>query len=147
MLENLKYRSTCPVSSLLDIIGDKWSLIIIRDLFLDKNTYSDFLKSDEGIATNILVDRLKKLKTSGLILFHKKIGNKKTKYYYLTDKGIDLYPILCEMTLWSDKYLKFKKMHPLGIDLLNSINFKGIHKEISDTVSDYQKRRQLLLSV
>ncbi len=59
MLEDIKFRSTCPVSSLIDIVGDKWSLIIIRDLFLDRNTYTEFLKSPEGIATNILVDRLK----------------------------------------------------------------------------------------
>ena len=60
MLENVNYRSTCHISSLLDIIGDKWSLLIIRDIFLDRNTYSEFLKSDERIATNILVDRIKK---------------------------------------------------------------------------------------
>ena len=73
MLENVNYRSTCPISSLLDIIGDKWSLLIIRDIFLDRNTYSEFLKSDERIATNILVDRIKKLKSLDLIFSTKNL--------------------------------------------------------------------------
>jgi DNA-binding HxlR family transcriptional regulator len=145
MLENVNYRSTCHISSLLDIIGDKWSLLIIRDIFLDRNTYSEFLKSDERIATNILVDRIKKLKSLDLIFFHKKPDNNKTKYYYLTNKGIDLYPVICEMTLWSHKYLNLKEIPPLGTDLINYIESKSLVHEISETVSDYQRRREMLL--
>jgi DNA-binding HxlR family transcriptional regulator len=145
MLDNINFRSTCPVSSVMDIIGDKWSLIIIRDLFLDRNTYSEFLKSPEGIATNILVDRLKKLTSYGLISYFKKPNDKKVKVYYLTDLGIDLYPIICEMTIWHNKHLKFREMHPLGVDQITRIENKGLTCEISDTVEDYQKRRKALL--
>lgn len=145
MLDNINFRSTCPVSSVMDIIGDKWSLIIIRDLFLDRNTYSEFLKSPEGIATNILVDRLKKLTSYGLISYFKKPNDKKVKVYYLTDLGIDLYPITCEMTIWHKKHLKFREMHPLGVDQITRIENKGLACEISDTVEDYQKRRKVLL--
>ena len=59
---DFEFRSHCPISSALDIFGDKWSLVIIRDLFIGINTYSDFLKSPEKISTNILVDRIKKLR-------------------------------------------------------------------------------------
>ena len=86
MLDNINFRSTCPVSSVMDIIGDKWSLIIIRDLFLDRNTYSEFLKSPEGIATNILVDRLKKLTSYGLISYFKNL-------YSNTNIGSSVIPI------------------------------------------------------
>lgn len=145
MLDNINFRSTCPVSSVMDIIGDKWSLIIIRDLFLDRNTYSEFLKSPEGIATNILVDRLKKLTSYSLISYFKKPNDKKVKVYYLTDLGIDLYPIICEMTIWHNKHLKFREMHPLAVDQITRIENKSLTCEISDTVEDYQKRRKALL--
>jgi len=145
MLDNINFRSTCPVSCLMDIIGDKWSLLIIRDLFLQRNTYSDFLKSPEGIATNILVDRLKKLKVNGLISFFKKPEDRKIKVYYLTDIGIDLYPIICEMTIWSNKHLKFREMHQLGVEQIQRIQENGVDCEISETLKNYKKQRKLLL--
>jgi DNA-binding HxlR family transcriptional regulator len=74
----MKNRSTCPVSSLLDIIGDKWSLLIIRDLFIGRDTYSEFLKAPERISTNILVDRLKKLTDAGLIEFTRNSDDKES---------------------------------------------------------------------
>jgi DNA-binding HxlR family transcriptional regulator len=100
-----KKRSECPLSCSLDLWGDKWSLLIIRDLmFSTKNTYGDFLKSAEGIATNILASRLQSLEESNLIekLMHPE--SKVKGLYRLTQKGIDLLPILVEMYLWSDKY-------------------------------------------
>ncbi len=146
MLKDVNFRSNCPLTSLIDMIGDKWSLIIIRDLFLDRNTYTEFLKSPEGIATNILVDRLKKLQSFELISYFKKVGDNKMKYYYLTDKGIDLYSMICEMSLWSKKHLKFREMHPLGVDLFNRIEKKGLSCEISDTIEAYENKRENLLS-
>lgn len=98
-------RSDCPLSGSLDVFGDKWSLLIIRDLmFFRKSTYNDFLKSDEGIATNILASRLKGLEENGLIekLVHPE--SKAKNLYRLTLKGIDLLPILMEVYIWSDKY-------------------------------------------
>ncbi len=101
-----KYRSNCPISSALDIIGDKWSLLIIRDMmFANKKTYSDFSKSSEGIATNILSSRLLMLEQLGLINKGKLEGNKKTNIYSLTKKGQELLPIILEIAQWSDKNL------------------------------------------
>jgi len=101
-----KYRSNCPISSALDIIGDKWSLLIIRDMmFANKKTYSDFSKSSEGIATNILSSRLLMLEQLGLINKGKIEGNKKTNIYSLTKKGQELLPIILEIAQWSDNNL------------------------------------------
>ena len=103
--DNFDFRSNCPISSALDLIGDKWSLLIIRDLmFRSKQTYKDFTLSNETIATNILADRLVKLEAHGLITKGKTPGNKKTNLYSLTTKGLDLMPLLAEYILWSDKY-------------------------------------------
>ena len=103
----VKKRSLCGVSSALDIIGDKWSLLIIRDiLFNDKHTYSDFLNSEEKIATNILADRLSFLEGAGVISKEEHPENKVKINYKITSKGLDLMPVLFEMLLWSDRYLE-----------------------------------------
>lgn len=100
-----KKRSDCPLSCSLDIWGDKWSLLIIRDLmFSQKNTYGDFLKSGEGIATNILASRLQVLEENQIIEKLEHPESKAKILYRLTQKGIDLLPILVEMYLWADKY-------------------------------------------
>ncbi|MEL6867484.1 MAG: helix-turn-helix domain-containing protein [Bacteroidota bacterium] len=98
-------RSDCPVSYALDFFGDKWTFLVIRDLaFEGKKFYTDFLNSKEGIATNILSDRLKKLEKHGIIESKVYEALKTKKVYSLTDKGKDLIPILLEMILWSAKY-------------------------------------------
>lgn len=100
------FRSNCPISSALDIIGDKWSLLIIRDMmFSGKKTYSDFSNSSEKIATNILSNRLSMLEELGIIDKGKKEGNKKTNIYSLTQKGKELLPIILEIAQWSDNNL------------------------------------------
>ncbi len=98
-------RSSCPFCYSLDIFGDKWSLLIIRDLvFFEKNTYGDFLKSPEGIATNILASRLLQLEENGIIE-KSEHPNSKSKYLYkLTSKGINLVPLLIEIYLWAAQY-------------------------------------------
>lgn len=103
-------RSECPISQCLEIWGDKWSLLIIRDLLLNKQfTYGDFLKSDEKIATNILASRLKALSENGIIEKQPNPDNKLKSFYRLTEKGTDLKPILAQMLLWADKYLEHNK--------------------------------------
>jgi len=101
----IKKRSDCPVSSSLDIWGDKWSLLIIRDLMYAKEcTYGDFLKAPEGIATNILASRLQVLEENKII---KKLDHPQSKakvLYRLTKKGVDLLPIMIEINLWAEKY-------------------------------------------
>jgi len=106
MKHDSKYcRSHCPINFALETFGDKWTLLVIRDLlFKGKRYYSDFLESGEGISTNILADRLKALETSGLI--QKRVDpNKRSKMIYsLTEKGLGLLPVMLEITAWSKQY-------------------------------------------
>ena len=98
-------RSDCPVSCSLDIWGDKWSLLIIRDLMFTKEcTYGDFLKSPEGIATNILASRLQTLEENKMIQKLDHPDSKAKVLYKLTSKGIDLLPIMIEINIWAEKY-------------------------------------------
>lgn len=104
-METVKKRSECPISCSLDVFGDKWSLLIIRDLmFWGKSTYGDFLKSEEGIATNILASRLQTLEENKIIEKLEHPGSKAKNLYRLTEKGIDLLPVLTEIYLWAEKY-------------------------------------------
>ena len=75
----------------------------MRDLFIEKKTFNDFLSSDEGIASNVLTNRIKSLMKDGLIDYKINPNNKKVKWYYLTDKAVDVYPVIIEMVKWSDK--------------------------------------------
>mgnify|MGYP003592984468 FL=1 len=104
-------RSDCPVSCSLDVWGDKWSLLIIRDLMNAKQcTYGDFLKSAEGIATNILASRLLALEENGVIGKLSHPGSKAKVLYKLTPKGIDLLPLMIEIGIWSEKYYDIDKV-------------------------------------
>ncbi|WP_344831288.1 helix-turn-helix domain-containing protein [Chryseobacterium ginsenosidimutans] len=101
-----KKRSDCPISCSLEMWGDKWSLLIIRDLMIKKEcTYGDFLKANEKIATNILASRLHNLLENGIIDKKNHPDNKLKFLYFLTEKGIDLIPLIVEINLWGDKYL------------------------------------------
>jgi len=112
MREKIKYQDTqprCACAVGLDLLGDRWSLIIVRDLFKGYSTYSDFLKkASEGIASNILNDRLKKLVSLGIIDYRKKESDLKVKEYYLTDAGIDLYPVIYSIQNWTTKHVDFQ---------------------------------------
>jgi len=100
-----KKRSGCPISSSLDIWGDKWSLLIIRDLMFAKQcTYGDFLKAGEKIATNILASRLQALEENKIIEKLEHPDSKAKVLYKLTKKGIDLLPVMIEINLWAEKY-------------------------------------------
>ena len=95
------YRSICPLSSCLDIFGDKWTLIIVRDiLFFHKRTFKEFASSKENVATNILSNRLAKLVHLSIISKEKSKHNRKVSIYKITEKGLQLLPVLLEMTLW-----------------------------------------------
>jgi DNA-binding HxlR family transcriptional regulator len=98
-------RSHCPIAFALDIFGDKWSLLLLRDLFFKgKNRYSDFLDAEEGIATNVLSERLARLEAEGLITKSRDKTNLRQFIYAPTRKGLDLLPALLEISLWSAKY-------------------------------------------
>lgn len=98
-------RSGCPVANALDLFGDKWTLIVIRDLVVGKRRYGDFQKSPEGIPTNILADRLRQLELHEVI---RKVPYQRrpTRYeYHLTEKGADLLPVLQAMARWSNVHV------------------------------------------
>ncbi len=95
-------RSGCPLNASVEILGDRWSLLIIRDMMLrDFRTYKEFLESHEKIATNILADRLRKLEAHGIITAERDPSDGRKLIYRLTAKGIDLAPVLAEMVLWA----------------------------------------------
>ena len=99
-------RSDCPVNYALEMFGDKWTFLVLRDLFQGKRFYKDFKSSKEGIATNILSDRLKKLEAHGIIESKVYEQLKTKKEYKLTEKGLALIPVLIEMILWSNQFKK-----------------------------------------
>ncbi|MBF9222780.1 winged helix-turn-helix transcriptional regulator [Hymenobacter ruricola] len=104
-MKELKQRSACPVSTSLDLLGDKWTLLILRDMvFAGKSTYGQFLQSAEKIATNVLADRLAVLEAQGLVT-KTVAADKKSKFTYrLTEKGVDTVPIIVELVLWGAKH-------------------------------------------
>jgi DNA-binding HxlR family transcriptional regulator len=105
------FRCNCPFTSALDILGDKWILVIVKQMLIEgKETFKDFTESEEGIATNILSSKLKFLEEAGIIIKTKRPDNKKTNLYLLTDKGLALTPILVELATWSDNNLR--DIHP-----------------------------------
>jgi len=98
-----EFRSGCPISSALDVVGDKWSLLIIRDMLVKhKKTFKEISNSDEKIAPSILSARLKLLESYKLIFKMKVPDNKKENIYLLTEKGIRLTPIIIEFSLWGN---------------------------------------------
>src|SRR5437899_3585120 len=97
-----KRRSGCPLNASVEILGDRWSLLIIRDMMLrGARTYKEFLEYYEGIATNIWADRLGKLEAHGIITAERDPSDGRKLIYLLTAKGIDLAPVLTEMVLWA----------------------------------------------
>lgn len=98
-------RSYCPQNLTLEVIGDKWTLLIIRDMAIDgKRYFREFLQSKEGIASNILTTRLRLLEEEGIIEKSSDASHKQKIRYSLTQRGIDLFPILMENARWSLKY-------------------------------------------
>ncbi len=129
-MKEIKKRSDCPVSCSLDIWGDKWSLLIIRDLLAAKKcTYGDFLKSPEGIATNILASRLLVLEENHIIVKREHPDSKAKVLYQLTPKGIDLLPVILEIGLWAEKYYPIDEAQ------------KEMLKEVKKNKEDFIKKR------
>jgi DNA-binding HxlR family transcriptional regulator len=144
-MDNSEFRSRCTLSSALDLVGDRWSLLIIRDLFLNRNTYSAILKSPEKISTNVLVDRIKKLRSNGIIDFVKDKNDKKIKYYYLTDSGVDFYRVITEFSLWTKKHLN-TETSPLSVAVFKEIDLKGVDAHNKDAMKAYLKTRAEILN-
>jgi len=116
------FRSSCPIATALDIIGDKWSLLLVRDMLtIKKMTFKEFSESSEGIAPGILSSRLKWLEENGMLSKQKLPDNQKENIYLLTEKGIELAPVILELILWSYKNMKSQNpdmpsIEELGLD-------------------------------
>lgn len=98
------HRSPCPIATTLDIVGDRWTLVVLRDLLTGKSRYSEFLTSPERITTSILADRLDKMECAGLIAKSPYQQRPVRHAYVLTDKGRALHPMLREMCKWANRY-------------------------------------------
>ncbi|WP_394747434.1 winged helix-turn-helix transcriptional regulator [Spongiimicrobium salis] len=106
LMKKNEFRSSCPISSALDLFGDKWSLLIVRDLLEHgERTFKDFSTAGENISSARLSERLTKLIHLEAMIKKKHPTNKKVYLYELTEKGKDLAPIIAELVQWSDKYL------------------------------------------
>ena len=105
-MENTKtYKSHCPQYLGLDVFGDKWTLLIIRDMMIDgKRHFREFLQSEEKIASNILTNRLNMLEAEGIVTRHEDKSHKQKIIYSLTQKGIDLFPVIMAIAEWSVTY-------------------------------------------
>jgi DNA-binding HxlR family transcriptional regulator len=135
-MKEIQHRSDCPIAYSLDYLGDKWVLLILRDLiFTDKSSYGDFLNSDEKIATNILADRLKLLESNGFIRSTVSSEKKNKFIYSLTEKGIDLIPVIVELMIWGSKYDTY--------DLKDVV--EKLEKDKEGTIQ--QLRKKLLLRI
>lgn len=98
-------RSGCPISIALEMLGDAWSLLIVRDLmFKERQTYNEFLQGGEGIASNILADRLRKLEGAGIVEKRRDPSDARRFAYRLSAKGIGLAPVLVELVIWSARH-------------------------------------------
>jgi DNA-binding HxlR family transcriptional regulator len=98
-------RSDCPTGFALDLFGDRWTLLVVRDLmFNGRRRFGEFRDAGEGIATNVLSERLSRLEECGIVVSERDPENHRSKLYRLTEKGIDLLPLMVEMIVWSAKH-------------------------------------------
>ena len=134
------FRCDCPLTSAIDIIGDKWTLVIIKQMLLqNKETFKDFTDSEEAIATNILTVRMKNLIELNLVTKSKLPNNKKSVYYHLTEKGLSLAPIIIELALWAGETLK-----PLNSTMIEpskmGLNQSNKEEYIINLVANYKEK-------
>lgn len=134
-MDKNNFRSDCPISSALDLFGDKWSLLIIRDLvYFGQRTFKDFSEAEERISSARLADRLCKLDNLGLLTKSNHPTNKKVRLYNLTPKGMDLFPVIAEYVKWSNKYLNDHIAEPAKEFARN------LEKDREGTLNQFMKR-------
>lgn len=130
------FRCNCPFTSALDVLGDKWILVIVKQMLIEgKETFKDFSESKEAIATNILSAKLKFLEEVGLIIKTQRPDNRKTNLYLLTEKGLSLTPILVELATWSDKNLR--DIHPT---IVNGEEMESLRNDKTAFANEIEKR-------
>ena len=100
------FRSDCPIASTLDVLGDKWTLVIFRDMAFGKRRFSEFLQSSERMQRNILSDRLKRMETSGLVQKTRYQSRPDRHEYRLTARGADLLPVVQNLALWGHRHIR-----------------------------------------
>ncbi len=112
-------KSYCPMNQALEVFGDKWTLLVVRDIMFDgKRYFREMLASDEGIASNILSDRLNKLEELGILIKTKDPSHKQKNVYSLTERGIDLMPVMIEIAHWSVKHRKVSEKDRIHVNEL-----------------------------
>lgn len=137
-MRNTRKRSSCPISYSLDLLGDKWVLLILRDIALsDKHFYKDFLEAEEGIATSVLSERLKMLEANSIIKSRPYELKRSMKHYSLTEAGIALIPALIELWSWGAKHDPASSVD--GDELLRRMSAK------QDIIAHFQKAARELL--
>lgn len=137
---SVTFRCNCPITSGIDIIGDKWTLVLIKQMLLEElKTFKDFVESNEAISTNILTNRLKYLQELSIIKKVKQKGNKKSNLYLLTEKGLNLAPLIMELTIWSSNNIR--EYHE-SMDYDPQLEYVKSHKEKSFKmiVENYKKQ-------
>jgi len=140
---NDSFRCNCPITSAIDIVGDRWTLVIIKQMLLEEmRTFKDFTESEEAIATNILSSRLKMLEKYKIIRKEKLPNNKKTNIYVLTQKGLDLTPAMIELTIWT--YANLQEYHStLAKDERLKMMYADKEKFIDLIVENYKTKNWL----
>jgi DNA-binding HxlR family transcriptional regulator len=132
------WRSGCPLNVSVEMLGDRWSLLIIRDMMLrGSKTFKEFLGGYERIATNVLADRLKRLETHGIIKAEADEKDHRKQNYRLTEKGIDLAPVLTEMVLWAAEH---EATENPGLVKIMKKDRKGFEAEIRKRWAEEGKR-------
>ena len=144
MIKIQNNRSGCPLSTALELVGDKWTLVIIRDLFLQRTTFKDFMDSPEKISSNILTARLKKLEKYNLINFFVNPDDKKIKYYYLREAGVNLYPMIYNLSIWSKKNLSMD-FNSIAVEWYEENLNKEQDISIKETIDSYKIFRDNLM--
>ena len=128
------FRCNCPVTSALDIVGDKLTLVVIKLMLLEqKKTFKEFSESDESIAPSILSNRLKTLEKIGFIVKQKLPDNQKTNHYFLTEKGLSLTPVIIELALWSHHNIK-------PVENQDIVNFKDKNELYLAIIERYKSK-------
>lgn len=137
---SIKFRCDCTITSAIDVLGDRWMLVIIKQMLIEEvETFKDFLEMDEAIATNILSAKLKLLEELELVTKSRMPKNKKTNYYHLTEMALDLAPTIVELALWGGTHLR--ALNPLIGDK-EALNYIRNNKEsyCQSLVEDYKEK-------
>ena len=145
-VENIEYRSLCPIATGLDIFGDKWTLLVLRDMLFHKKVFfNDLRDSLEGIPSKMLSNRLKKLECLGFISRNEGVLNKKNVYYLLEKKGIETLPFLVEMMLFTTKFFYDDLGKTYTKDVTNRMA-KDKETYIKEVIDEYNKFKKKLMS-